>query len=212
MGRARHHRERHLPRLLPVQDDPRYARHRRQGGAGSDADPAPGQRRRPQGPRRAPRLGGLASHHRASDRRRRRSDDHMMDVEFARQYQKKIPFVSHLKILTEELGEGSARLSLPVEPHLKNSLGTVHGGVIMSLLDVALCTAARTLHPDSIGIITIDLSTSFIGGGKGARLLADSRVLRDGKSMIFVEAEAKNEDGSLVAKAIATVRVRLKEK
>jgi hypothetical protein len=27
-----------------------------------------------------------------------------------------------------------------------------------------------------------------------------------------VEAEAKNEDGSLVAKAIATVRVRLKEK
>jgi hypothetical protein len=30
--------------------------------------------------------------------------------------------------------------------------------------------------------------------------------------MSFVEAEAKNEDGSLVAKAIATVRVRLKEK
>ena len=136
----------------------------------------------------------------------------MMEVEFAREYQKKIPFVSHLKILTEELGEGTARLSLPVEPHLKNSLGTVHGGVIMSLLDVALCTAARTLHPDSIGVITIDLSTSFIGGGKGSRLVADSRVLRDGKSMIFVEAEAKNEDGSLVAKAIATVRVRLKEK
>jgi uncharacterized protein (TIGR00369 family) len=136
----------------------------------------------------------------------------MMEVEFAREYQKKIPFVSHLKILTEQLGEGTARLSLPVEPHLKNSLGTVHGGVIMSLLDVALCTAARTLHPDSIGVITIDLSTSFIGGGKGSRLFADSRVLRDGRSMIFVEAEAKNEDGSLVAKAIATVRVRLKEK
>jgi len=37
-------------------------------------------------------------------------------------------------------------------------------------------------------------------------------VLKDGRSMSFVEAEAKNEDGSLVAKAIATVRVRLKEK
>ncbi len=131
---------------------------------------------------------------------------------FTRDYQKKIPFVSHLKILTDELGQGSARLSLPVEPHLTNSLGTVHGGVIMSLLDVALCTAARTLHPDSIGVITIDLSTSFIGGGSGARLFADARVLKDGRSMSFVEAEAKNEDGSLVAKAIATVRVRLKEK
>jgi len=131
---------------------------------------------------------------------------------FTRDYQKRIPFVSHLKILTETLGEGTARLSLPIEAHLTNSIGTVHGGVIMSLLDVALCTAARTLHPDSLGVITIDLSTSFIGGGSGARLLAEARVLKNGRSMIFVEGEAKNEDGSLVAKAIGTVRVRLKEK
>jgi uncharacterized protein (TIGR00369 family) len=134
-----------------------------------------------------------------------------MKVEFAREYQKKIPFVAHLKILTETLGEGSARLSMPIEPHMTNSLGTAHGGVIMSLLDVALCTAARTLHPESIGVITIDLSTSFIGGASGAKLFAEARVLRDARSMSFVEAEAKNEDGSLVAKAIATVRVRHKK-
>jgi uncharacterized protein (TIGR00369 family) len=134
-----------------------------------------------------------------------------MKVEFAREYQKKIPFVAHLKILTETLGEGTARLSMPVESHLTNSLGTVHGGAIMSLLDVALCTAARTLQPESIGVITIDLSTSFIGGASGKKLFADARVLRDGRSMSFVEAEAKNEDGSLVAKAIATVRVRHKK-
>jgi uncharacterized protein (TIGR00369 family) len=135
-----------------------------------------------------------------------------MKVEFAREYQKKIPFLQHLKIQTDELGQGTARLSLPIERELTNSLGTAHGGVIMSLLDVAVCTAARTLHPDSIGVITIDLSVSFIGGGSGKRLLADARVLKDGRSMSFVEGEAKNEDGSLVAKAIATVRVRHKDK
>jgi uncharacterized protein (TIGR00369 family) len=133
-------------------------------------------------------------------------------LQYTRDYQKKIPFVTHLKILTETLGEGEARLSLPIEPHLTNSLGTVHGGVIMSLLDVALCTAARTLHRDSVGVVTIDMSTSFIGGGSGARLVAEARVLKDGRTMSFVEGEARNEDGSLVAKAIATVRVRLREK
>jgi uncharacterized protein (TIGR00369 family) len=133
-------------------------------------------------------------------------------LEYTREYQKKIPFLSHLRILTEELGAGSAKLSLPIEAHLTNSMGTVHGGVIMSLLDIALCTAARTLHPGSVGAITIDMSTSFIDGGAGHRLLADARVLKDGRSMSFVEAEARNEDGSLVAKAIATVRVRQKEK
>jgi uncharacterized protein (TIGR00369 family) len=136
----------------------------------------------------------------------------MNPLEFTREYQKKIPFVSHLKILTEALGHGEARLSLPIETHLTNSLGTVHGGVILSLLDVALCTAARTLHPESAGVITIDLSTSFIGAGSGEKLLADARVMKDTRSVSFVEAEAKNQDGSLVAKAIATVRVRHKEK
>ena len=56
-------------------------------------------------------------------------------LEYTREYQKKIPFLSHLRILTEELGQGTAKLSLPVEAHLTNSMGTVHGGVIMSLLD-----------------------------------------------------------------------------
>ena len=132
-------------------------------------------------------------------------------LEFAREYQKRIPFLSHLKILTEALDKGSARLSLPVERHLTNSLGSVHGGVIMSLLDVALCTAARTLHPESVGVITINMSTSFIQAGNSAKLYAEARVLKDGRSMSFVEGEAKNEDGSLVAKAVATVRVMHKE-
>ncbi len=130
------------------------------------------------------------------------------DADFAREYQKKIPFVAHLGLTTEDLGEGTARLSLALEPHMSNSFGTAHGGVIMTLLDVALCTAARTLHPDSTGVVTIDLSTSFIGAGSGPRLLAEARVLRNGRSIIFVEGEARNANGSLVAKAMGTVRVR----
>jgi len=129
-------------------------------------------------------------------------------LQFTRDYQNRIPFVAHLGLSTEELGAGVARLSMALPRHFTNSLGTAHGGVIMSLLDVALCTAARTLHPDSTGVVTIDMTTSFIGGGKGDRLIAEARVLKDGRSMTFVEGEAKNADGSLVAKAIGTVRVR----
>ena len=135
----------------------------------------------------------------------------VFDLEFARAYQKKIPYVAQLGMLTEALGEGAARLSMPLTPQLLNSFGVAHGGAIMSLLDVALCTAARTLHPDSAGVVTIDMSTSFLGAGSGERLIAEARVLKNGRSTVFVEGEAKNEDGSLVAKAIGTVRPRRKE-
>ena len=77
----------------------------------------------------------------------------------------------------------------------------------MTLLDVALCQAARTQHPDSAGIMTIDMATSFIAGGEG-RLIAEGRVLKPGRTTIFAEAEVRNGDGTLVAKAIGSVRAR----
>ena len=128
-------------------------------------------------------------------------------LEYTREYQKKIPFLAHLKILTEDLGQGTAKLSLPIEAHLTNSMGTVHGGVIMSLLDIALCTAARTLYDPPRSIMTIDLSTQFIGTTTGL-LRAEGRVMKAGQSTIFCEGEARDEKGELVAKAIGTFRAR----
>ena len=65
--------------------------------------------------------------------------------------------------------------------------------------------------PYGVGVITIDLSFSFIGAGKG-KLFVDARVLKPGRNTVFTEGEVTNEDGSLVAKAIGTVRVRVAEK
>jgi uncharacterized protein (TIGR00369 family) len=133
------------------------------------------------------------------------------NAEFAREFQKKIPFVGHLGIEVDSIGDGTAVVSMRLQPGFTNSFGSAHGGVIMSLMDVALCTAARSQHPDSIGVLTIDLSLQFIGAGKD-RLLAEGRVLKPGRNTVFTEGEVRNEDGSLVAKAIGTVRVRVAEK
>ena len=133
------------------------------------------------------------------------------NADFAREFQKKIPFVGHLGIEIDSIDDGTATLSVKLKPEFTNSFGSAHGGLIMSLMDVALCTAARSQHPDSIGVITIDLSLQFIGVGKGT-LVAEARVLKPGRNTVFTEGEIRNGDGSLVAKAIGTVRVRVAEK
>ncbi len=133
------------------------------------------------------------------------------NVEFAREFQNRIPFVGHLGIEVESIGDGTARLFVHLKPEQTNSFGTAHGGLIMSLMDVALTTAARSQHPDSRGVLTIDLAFSFIGAGKG-KLVADARVLKPGRNTVFTEGEVRNEDGSLVAKAIGTVRIRAADK
>jgi uncharacterized protein (TIGR00369 family) len=131
-------------------------------------------------------------------------------LDYARDYHRRIPFIDLIGLETVALEPGVARLALELRPELLNSFGTAHGGVLMTLLDVAMCQAARTQHPDSQGVMTIDMSTSFMAAGQG-RLLAEGRVLKPGRATIFAEGEIRNEDGALVAKSLGTVRVRTKE-
>ena len=132
-------------------------------------------------------------------------------LEHARRFHDRVKFSRHLGIELAELTDGCARLTLELRPELCNSFGTAHGGVLMTLLDVAMCQAARTQHPDAAGIMTIDMASSFIAAGQG-RLAAEGRVLKPGRTTIFAEAEVRNTDGTLVAKAIGTVRARAPEK
>ncbi len=132
-------------------------------------------------------------------------------MNYANEYHLKVPFAKHLGLVIESMEPGATRMSCRLQDHMMNSWGTAHGGVIMTMLDVCLCMAARTLHPDSAGVMTIDMSTAFIDAGRDP-LQVEARVLRNGRSLIFVEGEVRNTDGGLVAKAQGTVRARQAEK
>jgi len=127
------------------------------------------------------------------------------------EFLKKIRFAEHLGVRVDSLEKGIARLSLEIKPEFTTSWGTAHGGSILSLLDITLSMSARTLYDPPRSIMTIDLSTSFIGTATGT-LRAEGRVLRAGKTTIFCEGEARSESGELVAKAIGTFRARQQEK
>ena len=122
-------------------------------------------------------------------------------------FMKKIPFSQHLGIKVDSLEKGIARLSMTVRPEFMTSWGTAHGGSILSLLDITLSMSARTLYDPPRSIMTIDLSTQFIGTTTGV-LRAEGRVMKAGQTTIFCEGEARSEAGELVAKAIGTFRAR----
>ena len=122
-------------------------------------------------------------------------------------FMRKIPFSQHLGIKVDALEKGVARLSMAIRPEFMTSWGTAHGGSILALLDLTLSMTARTLYDPPRSIMTIDLSTQFIGTATGV-LRAEGRVIKAGQTTIFCEGEARSEAGELVAKAIGTFRAR----
>ena len=118
-----------------------------------------------------------------------------------------VPFLEHLGIEAEESGRGHVRIGLALRPEHTNSFGVAHGGVVMSLLDAAMGLAARSAHQHAAGAMTLDMSASFLTGGRG-RLTAEGRVLRSGRSVNFCEAEIRDAEGTLVAKALGSFKLR----
>lgn len=114
-----------------------------------------------------------------------------------------IPFVDFCGIEALDVREGRTRLRLTLRPDHANNLGIAHGGVICTLLDVALGTAARLNAGRPV--VTLDMQTRFLTPGRGV-LFAEGRVTRAGRSVIFCEAEIRDADGALVASATGLLK------
>ena len=73
-------------------------------------------------------------------------------------FQVHIPFVELLGFELLRFERGEAEIALPLRDELTNSWGVAHGGVTMTLLDVAMAHAARTPGDDGVaetsGVVT----------------------------------------------------------
>ncbi len=107
----------------------------------------------------------------------------------------------------EALESNSALVTLTVSPTMFNPFGTVHGGILCDLADMAMGTAFATTLAAGEGLATIELKINFLRPVSTGKLHAQARVVHRGRSTGLVECEIVNEQGKLVAKANSTCMV-----
>lgn len=108
--------------------------------------------------------------------------------------------------LRREWAEGGvSRLVLQARPALTNNFHKVHGGVLMTMLDGAMSSAALSASNFQKAVVTIDMSTAFLKPGQG-RLVVHGKVTGGGRSVCFCEAHIEDEAGDVVAKAMGTFK------
>lgn len=118
-----------------------------------------------------------------------------------------MPFLTDLGVEFIAMHEGRAQIALTLGPRHMNSWHVAHGGVVMTLLDVAMSLAGRSLDPQSRAGVTVEMKTSFLqpAGTPGARVLATGRAYHRSTTMCFCEADL-HEGDRLVAKAMGTFK------
>jgi uncharacterized protein (TIGR00369 family) len=114
----------------------------------------------------------------------------------------KQPFDQFLELKYERINDQKIKVTLPVKPLFLNSLGVVHGGIISSLADVAMCNVYSEVNESGVQqIVTIDLKTSFLSPAKGDFLIAEAFYVKQGKTIIHGDCHIYNDQEKMVAKS-----------
>jgi uncharacterized protein (TIGR00369 family) len=110
-----------------------------------------------------------------------------------------------MSILSIELGHSVIEMN--AGPEHANPMGTLHGGVVCDLADLAMGTAMATSLEDDETFTTLDLSAKYFKPIWSARLRATARLVKRTRTIGLVECDVRDPTGSLVAKAFSTCMV-----
>jgi uncharacterized protein (TIGR00369 family) len=119
-----------------------------------------------------------------------------------------IPFVDHLGFTLEKFEGGQSEIHYAPQAEHLNSFAVTHGGAVMTLLDVVMATAARSVEV-RMGVVTIEMKTSFMRTAKvaaGQKLTGLGQLLHRTRSMAFTEARILDAEGRLCAHATGTFK------
>lgn len=101
---------------------------------------------------------------------------------------------------------GNVTVHLKPQEFHYNPLGTVHGGVLATLLDTATGCAVHSTLPEGVGYTSVDLSTKFLRQVtvESGRLRCEGSVLSAGRRTALAEARLTDSQGRLLAYATST--------
>jgi uncharacterized protein (TIGR00369 family) len=111
-------------------------------------------------------------------------------------------FISLIGAPDPEAADGKATLSVEVDERHLNPAGTVHGGMLATLVDSTMGAAIRSAIDDEVPA-TSQLSITYLRPGKPGRLEVTATLRKRGQNLTVCEADVE-QDGRSLVHALAT--------
>jgi uncharacterized protein (TIGR00369 family) len=115
-----------------------------------------------------------------------------------------IPFVELLGFELVKFEAGQSELAYAPKAEHLNSFSVTHGGALMTLLDVTMACAARSVLPE-MGVVTIEMKTSFMQPAIGP-LTARGELMHRTATIAFTQATVLDAAGKACAHSTGTFK------
>ncbi len=105
-------------------------------------------------------------------------------------------FAEYVGIEILEGGDGRARARLALQPHHCNGLGTVQGGVLFTLADLAFAVAVNSRGRKAVGL---NAAIHWLKAVRGGTLIAEAVEESCSRRIATYAVRITDEEGALVA-------------
>jgi uncharacterized protein (TIGR00369 family) len=112
-------------------------------------------------------------------------------------------YAERLGARIESADDGEARVGFEAREEHLNPAGTLHGGVLATLVDTAMGQAVRSATGDADVPATSQLTVTYLRPGKPGELTVTARVRTKGEHLTVCEADVE-QDGRELVHAVAT--------
>ena len=121
-----------------------------------------------------------------------------------------VGFRKWLGVEYETMEDGHAVVAMNIRDDMRNMRGVVQGGVVASLVDIVMATAAACGNYDTRKrpMATLELKVNFLAAATGNRLTAHADVIRAGSRTSAVRCEIHNDSGKICAAGLGTFMTR----
>jgi len=113
-------------------------------------------------------------------------------------------FPKSLGIELDLIEHGHARLSLDVKQRHLQLAGIMHGGAIATLVDTAVAFAIVGASKPGARFTTIEMKVNYLRPIREGRVVAEARLIRDGRRVVVSECDVFDSEGKLSAKGLVT--------
>ena len=117
------------------------------------------------------------------------------------------PLAEALHITNAGAQEGRATYRLQVAPDILNPHGVLHGAAVYTMVDYSMGGATMSVLPQGEICATIEIKISYLASVRGGTLTADTKIIKRGRQIVFLESHVSDDAGKLVATATGSFAV-----
>lgn len=111
-----------------------------------------------------------------------------------------------IRMIRAEDGVAVAELQADPERH-GNPMGTVHGGILCDLADLAMGTAVGSILERGDSFTTLELKANYFKPVWRQLLTASARIVKRTRTICYIECDVTDEKQSLVARLASTCMI-----